>query len=883
MKLSVIIPVYNEEKTIRKVLADIFGLKLAFSFEVIVVDDASTDGTPSAVRSACVPVTYIRQVRNLGKGAAIRRGLAAATGEFILIQDADREYSPSDYPALMRPLLSGEAQVVYGSRELKQENKRSGPGFYLGGRLSSMAANLLYGSSITDLHTGYKVFSAALLRSLELSCRGFEFCPEVTAKVLRRGIRITEVPVSYAPRSRKEGKKITWKDGLHSFFLLFMFRFTSAGISGPRRVLYVSRFKGMGGGEKSLLVLLANLDRKQWQPYLVCFDNGLLAQKARQLGVEVGIIGFRGLFRDLKALVKLVWFIRTRRIDLVHVNSFDIRAGVAARLAGVPLIGHLRVIFPMTWVDRLFVRMARQTIAVSDAVIRNFAWGSAGAQRSFTVVPNAVDVSGTRAPVDLKRDYGLPPHLKVVGCVGRMDRLKGFEYFIDACSRVRERMPETCFFIVGDANNREERAYREQLKKKARGAGFGDRFVFAGFREDILEVIASFDVCVAPSLPVPLRGGRVNEGFGRTAIEAMAMGVPMVASRAGGFTEIIDDGVSGILVPPGDPEAIASAVTMLLTDIEKARAIAAEGRRKFERLFTVDRHLRAVQEIYARCLRKPLKGKNCAICGGTEFRMAQDSGGGYQVYECLSCRFSFVDPQPDTEALARNYSSAYYHPWLQTRAGERQKMWKERLSLLDSLRGSRGRLLDIGCAEGDFVRLAADEGWDAYGTEFSAFASLHANLSGVRVLRGQLAELKLPAKSFDAITAWHVVEHVPDPLALLKECRRLIRDDGYLVIALPNLDNHVFRLAYHIFRGRRMPLFDPAGRELHLFHFSPLTLRIALEKAGFRVERLRADKGIVEPGKRLVDAVADIVSATCGKLVNGAILAVARPEEPQER
>jgi dolichol-phosphate mannosyltransferase len=226
MRLSVIVPAYNEEKTIEELLKRVFRVKLGMELEVIVIDDGSTDKTAEAAVRSGLPVRYIRQDRNLGKGAAVRKGIETATGDIIIIQDADLEYDPNDYAALAGPIISGEADVVYGSRILKETNKYSYKCFYLGGRMVSVWTNILYGSSITDEPTCYKMFKSGLLKSLELECNGFEFCPEVTAKILKRGISILEVPISYYPRSVEEGKKISWKDGIIALWVLLKLRFT---------------------------------------------------------------------------------------------------------------------------------------------------------------------------------------------------------------------------------------------------------------------------------------------------------------------------------------------------------------------------------------------------------------------------------------------------------------------------------------------------------------------------------------------------------------------------------------------------------------------------------------------------------------------------------
>ena len=225
MKLSVIIPAYNEENTIAYVVMRIFALRLDFDFEIIIIDDGSTDDTSGVIKKLWLPVVYIRLERNQGKGMALRRGIQEARGDVILIQDADFEYDPKDYTALLKPIVSGEAEVVYGSRILNKENTYSYKRYYWGGRLLSWWTNLLYGSHLTDESTGYKVFKAGILKSFKLSCRGFEFCPEVTAKVLRQGIKIKEIPISYYPRSIEEGKKISGKDGVIALWTLFKLRF----------------------------------------------------------------------------------------------------------------------------------------------------------------------------------------------------------------------------------------------------------------------------------------------------------------------------------------------------------------------------------------------------------------------------------------------------------------------------------------------------------------------------------------------------------------------------------------------------------------------------------------------------------------------------------
>jgi dolichol-phosphate mannosyltransferase len=225
--LSIIIPCYNEETTIVELLRRVERVDIGnVEKQIIIVDDGSTDGTRKLLATHANGHTVILQEENHGKGAAIRRGLGEVRGEIVIIQDADLEYNPDNYRDLITPILEGRSRVVYGSRERNENNRlHSGFAFYAGGKFLSLLTNLLYGSSITDEPTCYKVFDASLLKSIPLSCTRFEFCPEVTAKVLRRGIEIEEVPIDYFPRKKNEGKKINWRDGLEAIWTLIRYRF----------------------------------------------------------------------------------------------------------------------------------------------------------------------------------------------------------------------------------------------------------------------------------------------------------------------------------------------------------------------------------------------------------------------------------------------------------------------------------------------------------------------------------------------------------------------------------------------------------------------------------------------------------------------------------
>jgi len=227
MKLSIIIPAYNEEATILKILRLIKKVYLGkIKKEIIIIDDFSTDKTREIlkkIRDKNIKILYHQ--RNFGKGYAIRTGLKEVTGDIVIIQDADLEYNPEDYKKLIKPIIDKKTKVVYGSRNLNKKNRYSYLSFFLGGKLLTVLANFIYHIKITDEPTCYKVFSSDVLKQINLKCRRFEFCPEITAKISKKGFKICEVPISYYPRHKNQGKKINWRDGLEAVWTLVKYRF----------------------------------------------------------------------------------------------------------------------------------------------------------------------------------------------------------------------------------------------------------------------------------------------------------------------------------------------------------------------------------------------------------------------------------------------------------------------------------------------------------------------------------------------------------------------------------------------------------------------------------------------------------------------------------
>ncbi|HEY5530420.1 MAG TPA: glycosyltransferase family 2 protein [Candidatus Anoxymicrobiaceae bacterium] len=227
MKLSVIMPVYNERNTIQEILRRVRTVDIGeIVKEIIVVDDGSTDGTPDILKlEEDSTVKVLKHKVNQGKGAAIRTGLGAATGDFIIIQDADLEYDPDDYRTLLAPILKKKAEVVYGSR-FTGEHRNMLYWHMLGNKFLSFMTNVLYNTTVSDMETCYKLFTREALEGIEIKSDKFNFEPEITAKILKKKIRVYEVPVSYAGREYEEGKKITWRDGFSALWALVKYRFT---------------------------------------------------------------------------------------------------------------------------------------------------------------------------------------------------------------------------------------------------------------------------------------------------------------------------------------------------------------------------------------------------------------------------------------------------------------------------------------------------------------------------------------------------------------------------------------------------------------------------------------------------------------------------------
>ena len=231
MKLSIIIPVYNEARTIKQIVEKVEKINLGkIKKELIIINDCGGDNSEEIIKKLIKRyknIKLINHIVNQGKGAAIRTGLKNFTGDLVIIQDGDLEYNPEEYKKLIKPILDKRTKVVYGSRLLGKIRGFNVPTHYLGNKILSLVTTLLYFRKVTDMEKCYKIMTSDVIKNIKLRAKRFDFEPEITAKIIKKGYKIIEIPIDYNSRSFQEGKKITWKDGLKAIYYLIKYRFTN--------------------------------------------------------------------------------------------------------------------------------------------------------------------------------------------------------------------------------------------------------------------------------------------------------------------------------------------------------------------------------------------------------------------------------------------------------------------------------------------------------------------------------------------------------------------------------------------------------------------------------------------------------------------------------
>ncbi len=347
-----------------------------------------------------------------------------------------------------------------------------------------------------------------------------------------------------------------------------------------------------GGGQVSLLGLLERLNKKRFKPLVVCPSKGSLVDELKRTGIETEIIKMETLrelniFSWMKTINRLVRLIRKEKIDLVHSNGSraTIYGGIAARLTRTPLIWHVRIADRDRLLDKLLAKLATKIVVISKAVSKRFDWLK-NKGKKVVVIYNGIDLEKFNPAIDgerIREEFRLSPETPLVGIVGRLDWYKGHQYFLQAAKKVTKTIPEARFLIVGDG---ERRKRLENLRKEL---GLNKSVIFTGNRRDIPQILASLDLFVLSS---------VSEGFGRSAAEAMACAKPVVATRVGGLSEVVEDRVTGLLIPSAEPVALSQAIIILLRDKEKSQRMGLKGRRRVEGLFDIKGHVEKIENLY---------------------------------------------------------------------------------------------------------------------------------------------------------------------------------------------------------------------------------------------------------------------------------------------
>lgn len=359
----------------------------------------------------------------------------------------------------------------------------------------------------------------------------------------------------------------------------------------------------IGGGQISLLNLLEGLDKSRFKPYVVMPYEGNFTKKIKDLDIPIIILASKkiknplNIFYSIRTLKSLTEIIKQYRIDLVHSNltgGVSLLAGIASRITKLGFIWHVRVINSGGILDLIQSLLSTTVIVVSKAVKRRFWW--IPIKNKFALIYNGVNLERFNPSIDrmiFRREIGCSEDEFLVGTIGRYHPFKGYEYFIKAAKKVSKELPKTKFLIVG-LDYHPSNKYLTCLRNLTKKLNLEDRFIFMDGREDVPQILASLDLFVLSTL---------EESFGRALIEAMACEKPIVAFGGGGVPEIVEDGVTGILVPPKNSEKITQAVLELLKDSEKAEKMGLSGRKRVESFFDNREKVKKIENLYLTLLR----------------------------------------------------------------------------------------------------------------------------------------------------------------------------------------------------------------------------------------------------------------------------------------
>lgn len=364
------------------------------------------------------------------------------------------------------------------------------------------------------------------------------------------------------------------------------------------RILYIEgRGDLAGGGQVSLLELLKKLDRKKFEPILVCPFKGSLTSAVENIGIKTIIIPLDSPRKTplafISSLEKLRRLLKGLKADIIHANTSRsaLYGGLSGKALGIPVIWHVRVIEPEGAYDRFLVSLCTRLIVISQAVQKRFHWLVQKHPEKLVVIHNGVDTLIFNLGISgegIRQEFALPPEVPVAGVVGNLVPWKGQECFVRAAKEVIKIIPAARFLVVGDGE------CRADLERLSEELGLKGKVIFTGRRSDVSKLMAAMGVVVHSSI--------TPEAFGRVVVEAMAMGKPVVAIKAGGVLEIIEDSVSGVLIPPENPELMARAIIDLFNNREKAMEIGLTARRRVAEKFSIEKNVLAIEELYRQVL-----------------------------------------------------------------------------------------------------------------------------------------------------------------------------------------------------------------------------------------------------------------------------------------
>jgi glycosyltransferase involved in cell wall biosynthesis len=376
-------------------------------------------------------------------------------------------------------------------------------------------------------------------------------------------------------------------------------------------ILYITNLVEFGGGEKSLLTLIKKLDLTKFRPFLLCPSRGRLVEEAENINVEVKIIKFSRLKRYFKAIpyisplviIRLVQYLKKEKIGLIHCNSFSafLLGGIASKMVNIPVVWTCHGWWPAEKLTGFFInRFAGRIIAVSEIVRKKLIGPGFVNPNKVSLIHLGIDLnefSPTPRGDKIRKEFHLNFGVPVIGMISRFQPIKGHKYFLEAAAKIKQISPQTKFLIVGGRlfDRKGDKNYDKEILNWIKQMNLEGDVILTGFRNDIPEILAAIDMLVLPSL---------QESFGVVLIEAMAMEKPVVATNVGGPREIIEDNVSGLLIPPQDPSALSEAILSLLKDKEKPRKMGLKGRKRVESKFDSDLQARKIELIYQGLLQK---------------------------------------------------------------------------------------------------------------------------------------------------------------------------------------------------------------------------------------------------------------------------------------